>query len=155
MEAGTDDLQNRVAALVHRVVEDSGCFVVEIGVRGTVGSHAVNVFVESDDTLDARMLSQLSREIGYVLDVEDVMPGSYRLMVSSPGLDRPLRLARQYRKMVGRDMRVHFQKSEGKFTEACGKLVAAGEEEITISRHRESMTIRYSDILWSKVLLPW
>jgi ribosome maturation factor RimP len=44
----------------------------------------------------------VSREIGTILDVEDPLPSAYTLEVSSPGLDRPLRGAEDYRRFAGR-----------------------------------------------------
>ena len=44
----------------------------------------------------------MNREISTILDVEDPLPFAYTLEVSSPGLDRPLRDAADYRRFVGR-----------------------------------------------------
>ncbi len=44
----------------------------------------------------------MAEELGTLLDVEDVMPGEYTFEVSSPGLDRPLRTADDYRRFAGR-----------------------------------------------------
>jgi ribosome maturation factor RimP len=46
--------------------------------------------------------AEVSREIGTILDVEDPLPSAYTLEVSSPGLDRPLRGAEDYRRFAGR-----------------------------------------------------
>jgi len=150
-----DILKDRVAALVDDILADGPCFLVEVAVRGSAGSHAVDIFVESDDVLDAHRLGQISREVGYALDTDDVIPGRYMLNVSSPGAKRPLRLPRQYRKMVGRDLRVHYRKEDGNYTEVTGRLAAASSEQITLSVQAETLGIRYNDILWAKVQLPW
>jgi ribosome maturation factor RimP len=44
----------------------------------------------------------VSRDLSAILDVEDVVPASYTLEVSSPGLDRPLRAAADYTRFAGR-----------------------------------------------------
>jgi ribosome maturation factor RimP len=44
----------------------------------------------------------VSRDLSAVLDVEDIVPTAYTLEVSSPGLDRPLRTADDYRRFAGR-----------------------------------------------------
>jgi ribosome maturation factor RimP len=46
--------------------------------------------------------ARVAEELGTLLDVEDVMPGGYTFEVSSPGLDRPLRSADDYRRFAGR-----------------------------------------------------
>ncbi len=148
-------LQDRAAALVEGVLEGGPCYLVEMVCRGSIGSQVVDVFIESDAVLDAYTLARLSREIGYTLDVAGVMPGPYTLTVSTPGADRPLRLPRQYRKMVGRNLRVHYRLPSGKYTEVTGLLEKAGDESITLTAGSVSPSIMYSDILWAKAQLPW
>jgi ribosome maturation factor RimP len=46
--------------------------------------------------------ASVSRDLSAILDVEDAVPGAYTLEVSSPGLDRPLRSAADYRRFSGR-----------------------------------------------------
>jgi ribosome maturation factor RimP len=55
-----------------------------------------------------------SREIGRLLDVEDVVPTAYTLEVSSPGLDRPLTKPRDYERFSGRSVRVRYKGPEGR-----------------------------------------
>ena len=151
------NLEERARALVEDVLAEGPHFVVDFSVRGSAGSLAVDVFVDSDTALGADVLAGISHEVGYALDTEDVIPGRYMLNVSSPGVDKPLRLPRQYRKNIGRALRVHFQREdEGGFTEILGTLVAADTESIRVSlSDTESRCINYADILWAKVQLPW
>lgn len=155
MPIALDTLQDRVTALVQGVLDGGPCFAVEIVVRGSMGSHAVDVFVESDAVLDVKTLAKISREVGFGLDLEDVMPGPYTLNVSSPGTDRPLRLPRQYRKMVGRALRVHYRLPDSKYTEVVGTLEEVDVEGITVAARKSPLSIQFSDILWAKVQLPW
>lgn len=129
--------------------------MVDLCVRGTKGSHAVDLFVESDEAFGADNLADLSREVGFVLDTEDLIPGRYTLTVSTPGADRPLRLPRQYRKHVGRKLRVHFRKASGEFREICGTLLDASRQAIHVEAAEQVEVISFSDIEWAKVQLPW
>ena len=148
-------LQDRVAALTAGVLEGGPCFAVDVVVRGRKGAHVIDVFVESDTVLDAHVLAGISRELGYVLDVTDAVPGSYTLNVSSPGADRPLRIPRQYRKMVGRSLRVHYRLPKSRYTEVVGTLEAADTDGITIAAQDGPRSIGYGEVLWAKVKLPW
>lgn len=58
--------------------------------------------LQSDTGVTLHDCERVSQEISTVLDVEDVLPDSYTLEVSSPGLDRPLRHADDYRRFAGR-----------------------------------------------------
>lgn len=151
----TVGLEERVQALVEGVLEGGPIFLVEFSVRGSKGSHAVNVFVESDEDLGVNQLVELSREIGFVLDVKDIMPGRYTLNVSTPDATRTLRLLRQYRKHIGRNLRVHYRKQEDAFTEVCGELLSVQESSIQIQNGKGAVKILHEDIRWAKVQLPW
>lgn len=147
----------RVRGFVDDVVAGTPHFVVELDVRGAPGSRAVDVFLDSDDGLGVDTLAEISRSIAFLLDTEDVIAGRYRLTVSSPGLDRPLRLPRQYRKNVGRKLRVHHRKPGGDGnTDTLGNLVEADDEAVEVAlSDAERRRIPYDDILWAKVQLPW
>ena len=148
-------LTDIVRNLVEKLLEGSPVFLVDFSVRGSKGSHAVDIFVESDETLDVNQLAELSRRIGFTLDIEDALPGRYTLNVSSPGADRPLRLLRQYHKHLGRNLRVHYRKEEDVSTEIQGELLAVHDSSIEIQNGGGAVEIQHEDIHWAKVRLPW
>jgi len=147
----------KVRAIVEEILADTPDYLVDLAVRGTAGSQAVDVFIDSDVELPVGRLADINREVGFLLETEDILSGSFRLNVSSPGLDKPLRLPRQYRKNTGRMLRVHFQKPDGTgFTEISGSLEEATEKGIRVRFARgQERRIAYTDILWAKVQLPW
>ena len=151
------DVRQRVCALVEEVLAGTPHFLVELDVRGAVGSQAVDIFIDSDEALGVNTLADLNREIGFLLDTEAVMLGRYRLTVSSPGVDKPLKLPRQYRKNIGRKINVHHRKPEGEgYTETLGELADADEEAVEVTAASGTRRrIPYTDILWAKVQLPW
>lgn len=155
IDMDTVGLEERVQSLVERELKEGPIFLVEFSVRGSKGSHTVNVFVESDEDLNIDDLAGLSHDIGFVLDVEDVMPGRYTLNVSTPDATRPLRLPRQYRKHIGRNLRVHYRKHEDTFTEVCGELLSVQAAFIQIQNGKGTVKILHDDIQWAKVQLPW
>jgi ribosome maturation factor RimP len=56
----------------------------------------------AEESVSVEDCARVSRDLSAVLDVEDVVPTAYTLEVSSPGLDRPLRRADDYRRFAGR-----------------------------------------------------
>ena len=69
--------------------------------RPAVGRVAA-VLELAEEGVSVEDCARVSRDLSAVLDVEDVVPTAYTLEVSSPGLDRPLRHAADYRRFAGR-----------------------------------------------------
>jgi ribosome maturation factor RimP len=94
--------EDRVRAIAERVAATSGLEVVEIELRGGGKSRMLRVFLDKPAGVTHEDCALFSREIGTILDVEDVVPGgSYVLEVSSPGLDRKLNRAADYERFAG------------------------------------------------------
>ena len=88
----------------------------------------LEVFVDSDSGLTLDKCQRISRYLESFIDEEGWFDGKYTLEVSSPGLSRPLKLKRQYKKNIGRELEVSL--NDG--TKKTGVLKAVGEELITL-----------------------
>lgn len=156
VEHSTDETTRRVKELVDEVIAGTDIFVVDLEVRGSGGSRVVDIYVDSDENLSIKRLAEVNREVGFLLDVEDLIPGRYNLNVSSPGLDKPLRLPRQYRKNIGKPLRVHYNKPDGAgTTEIEGELVDVDDVAIEVNDGGDVRSIPFEDIVWAKIRLPW
>src|ERR1700694_2827776 len=98
----------RVREIAERVAASSGLEIVEIEFLGGGKERMLRVFLDKPaagtDPLAGVThddCANFSREFGTILDVEDVMPGSYTLEVSSPGLDRKLIKAADFNRFTG------------------------------------------------------
>jgi ribosome maturation factor RimP len=104
---------DRVREIADRVAASSGLEVVEIEFLGGGKSRMLRVFLDKPaagvDPLAGvthEDCANFSREFGTILDVEDVMPDSYTLEVSSPGLDRKLVKAADFTRFTGSRMKL-------------------------------------------------
>jgi len=92
----------RVREIVDRVAASSGLEVVEVEMRGGGKARMLRIYIDKAGGVTHEDCANLSREVGTILDVEDVVPGgSYTLEVSSPGLDRKLSRAADYERFTG------------------------------------------------------
>ena len=98
----------RVRAIADRVAASSGLEVLDVELLGGGKARMLRVFLDKaaagNDPLAGvthEDCANFSREFGTILDVEDVMPGSYTLEVSSPGLDRKLVKAADFVRFTG------------------------------------------------------
>src|SRR5215813_256298 len=92
----------RVREIVDRVAGSSGLEVVDVELRGGGKARMLRIFIDKPTGVTHEDCANLSREVGTILDVEDVVPGgSYVLEVSSPGLDRKLMKPADYERFTG------------------------------------------------------
>lgn len=122
--------KNKVQALVEERIEelDNGLFIVELNISG---SNVIQVELDKHDGgVSVDDCIRVSRNVEHNLDreVED-----FELQVSSAGLDKGLRVFAQYKKNIGRNVKVKLIES-GSLE---GELIAATEEEITVRTSRK------------------
>ena len=104
---------DRVRAIADRVAASSGLEILDVELVGGGKARMLRVFLDKpgagNDPLAGvthEDCANFSREFGTILDVEDVMPGSYTLEVSSPGLDRKLVKAADFARFTGSRVRL-------------------------------------------------
>jgi len=107
------------------LTELPGYFLVEINVKPT---NNIKVFVDADQGAAIDQLSRINRAL-YKWVEENLFPnGDFSIEVSSPGLEEPLKLNRQYLKNVGRMVEIVLKNGLKKE----GKLISVSENEIVI-----------------------
>jgi ribosome maturation factor RimP len=99
----------RVRAVAGRVAAGRGLEIFDVQFRREAPGMVLRVQIDrpgpaatAEESVSVEDCAHMSRELSAVLDVEDVVPTAYTLEVSSPGLDRPLRRADDYRRFAGR-----------------------------------------------------
>jgi len=151
-----NSLAERIEALTEEVLVGTSYFLVDVEVRGHKGTRVVEIYVDGDDGIGHDDLAVVSKEVGFLLDVEDVVDGSYKLEVSSPGIKRPLSVPRQYKKNVGRTLRVRYQSDADGKNIVVGTLADATDEGITLDHaDGQHLHLSYSAILEARIELPW
>lgn len=103
------DVVAQVWALASRVAGTYGLELFDVQFRREAGGMMLRVLIDrpgpaatAEDSVSVADCAHISRELSAFLDVEDIVSTAYTLEVSSPGLDRPLRHADDYRRFSGR-----------------------------------------------------
>jgi len=108
------------------LAEHPSRFLVEVRIKPT---NNVKVFIDGDEGIILSDLINYNRKLYKQLEESGMFPdGDFSLEVSSPGLDEPLKLFRQYKKNIGRFVEITFKDS----TKKEGKLIEATEDGIVI-----------------------
>jgi len=143
----------RIRALAERVATSYGLNVFDVQFRREAQGMVLRVQIDrpgpaatADESVSVDDCANVSRDLSAILDVEDVVPTAYTLEVSSPGLDRPLRSADDYRRFSGRRAKVVMREKidgQGFFK---GQLAGMDENDVLIhgddgKRHRVPLDV--------------
>ena len=123
-------------------------FLIEI--KSTPGNK-ITVLLDADDGITIDRCIKINRALYKYIEETGLFPdGNFSLEVSSPGVDRPLQLHRQYLKNIGRNVEVLY--TDG--TKLEGKLARVEEESIIIEQQEgkgKKMTTKEVTILFNEI----
>jgi ribosome maturation factor RimP len=126
-----DAIVARVTEIALRVAESEGIEIVEVQLLGGGGKRVLRITIDKPQGVSHADCELISHQVGTILDVEGVIPGrSYRLDVSSPGVERKLIGARDFQRFLGQAARVVLREPvedrrhwEGKLADFSGDVV--------------------------------
>ncbi len=106
-----EGLEDRIRGLAEPVAEGLGLEFVDVVYTTEYGKRILRVFIDKPGGVTIDDCSNLSRELGTVLDVKDPIPQSYTLEVSSPGLDRLLTKEKDFFRFAGKKVKIRTKEA--------------------------------------------
>ena len=133
------DVIAQVRALASRVAGMYGLEIFDVQFRREAGGMVLRVQIDrpgpaatAEDSVSVGDCAHVSRDLSAMLDVEDIVATAYVLEVSSPGLDRPLRHADDYRRFSGRRAKLVMREAIDGQTFFKGRLGGVEDEAVLI-----------------------
>jgi len=154
MEKQVKAIIDKVKELLLPILEEGGFELIDIEfVREPIG-WVLRIYADRPQGgITISDCQWISERIGTLLDVEDVIPHSYNLEVSSPGLDRPLKTRKDFDRHVGVVIKVKTLEPLDNQRNFKGEIVSTSEKGVTIhdvSRNAE-VEIPYENIKSARV----
>lgn len=120
------NVEKRVTELVEEKIADRpDLFLVDVQMHG---SGILSILVDGDNGVAISDCVAISRHVGFHLEEENTIEQAYRLEVSSPGIDTPLKSFRQFQKNINRSLKIKLKSGNTKE----GKLIQVDESAISI-----------------------
>jgi ribosome maturation factor RimP len=145
-----------VARLIEPEVQALGYELVRVAMIGGSSDPTLQIMAERADThqLDLGDCERISRRLSEALDLADPITGSYRLEVSSPGIDRPLTRLKDYEHWVGHEARLTLHQPHVGRKQFTGTLQGIEDELVLILvKDGTAHALPFTGIASAKLLL--
>lgn len=150
MMAAAEPVRERIRDIAAPIIRALGLELVEVESTGHGPRTVIRVFIDKPGGVKVADCEEVHHSLGHALDVEDPIPHSYTLEVSSPGLDRPFRGRADYEKNIGTKVRVKLMQPRDDRWRLSGALIAVDDSGITLGlkegRVELTMSLAWEDI---------
>lgn len=151
------NLKGIIQAFVEELIQGSELFLVDVRISNSGKRNKIAVLLDSDTGISIDQCAKISREISQKIEAGNFDDMSYVLEVSSPGLDEPLKIKRQYLKNRGRELQVILNDD----TQKIGTLEDIKEDSIVLSvsdkkkKEVSSFEFAFRDIKKSNIIVSF
>ncbi len=101
-----NEIVSKIERLIDTILTEKSFELVDLEYKSEGKGKIVRVFIDKQGGVNMDDCSAVSRELSILLDVHDIIPSSYNLEISSPGLTRQLKKPADFRKNVGKNLRL-------------------------------------------------
>ena len=151
-----EDLKSRISNIALEKAKEQGVFLVELTLTGS-GRVKILALIDSESGVTIDQCTKFSRSVTQETDLIPELDEGYVIEVSSPGIDRPLEFPFQYKKNVGRKIRVTLDGNE----ETEGELLTATEEGFSVKlpglKKKEfiNQEYQYNEVKKAKIIVSF
>jgi len=148
----------KIKSLAEEVSQREGCRLYDVEFSGNPKNRVLRIFIESEaEQVSIDQCANVSRGLSLLLDVQDVIPGGqYELEVSSPGVERALRLPWHFQKAVGQEVKVitfdAVEGLKGEVKSLTGAVVSADEESVSLRYGESDVRLPYTNVKRANVV---
>ncbi len=148
-----DTIKAKILKIVENSLLGTEFLLIETNIRGDQRKRIIEVFVDSAKNISADDLAELSRKINEILS-EDEEIGNYRLDVSTPGVERPLRFIEQFPKNINRNFELEYFFGD-EVMKLKAKLISVNGKELIFNDGKNEFLINHNQIIKAKVLISF
>lgn len=105
------DMQVEIETLVMPILDDLGFELVDFQLRNEGRQLALCIFIDKPGGITLDNCAEVSRDVAAILEIEDLIKSSYRIEISSPGLDRPLKKPADFDRFAGQKIKLKTLRS--------------------------------------------
>ena len=144
-----------VEAQIEEFLEEFGAELVLLRLGRAGRQRTLTLFIDKPGGVTADDCQQMSQRVSVLLDVLDPFSGSYRLVVSSPGLDRPLTKDEHFRRFEGKEAMIAVSSPSGEAIKRSGTLAGLTGEAVLLQTADGVIEISKPQITDARLVVRW
>jgi ribosome maturation factor RimP len=146
--------KQQIIKKIEEIVSSSGFILIETVFRGDPHFPVIEVYIDGEKGITTVECAQISRAINDEIETQNLINSNYRLDVSSPGVERPLKFLAQYIKHINRKFEISYTDSEGE-KKLTGKLIRIDGENLFFAEKNSEYKINFNQITKANVLISF
>ena len=148
-----DLLKDKIVAVAGQIVNGANLLLIDIIIRGNERHRVIEVFIDGESNVSAETCAEISRSLTKVINDENLIESSYRLDVSTRGVERPLKYLEQFKKHINRKLAIEY-KTDQETRKLESKLIAI-QDDLLIFDSGNEIHIKFSSIIKATVLVSF
>jgi ribosome maturation factor RimP len=147
-------MEEQIRDYIAPVCAEHGVHLLDIGIHGGGGNRIIRIVADTDEGITLNQCEMLSREFSDIFFRKDLFSGNYRLEVTSPGVQKPLEADYEFKRNIGRTLRVEYL--DGDESKAVsGALKSYEQDRIELETSEGPVYISRKNIKNAHVKLKW
>jgi ribosome maturation factor RimP len=151
------DVTTAVENLVKPLIESEKMELVDVEYKKEGKIWYLRVFIDKEDGVNIDDCQNISYQVEKLLDVEDIIPHSYTLEVSSPGIERPLKKLRDYERLKEKLAKIYLYSPVNNKKELVGKILDVKGDTISIEEKegKKVREVNFKDISKANLMVEF
>lgn len=145
----------KIEGEVAQTLQDFGYELVLIKFGGPPGNQTLSVYIDKPGGVTTNDCQYMTERLSVLLDVLDPVAGGYHLLVSSPGVNRPLTRDDDFTRFVGKRAAVTYRDAEGKRATMRGKLQGIEEQQVVLDVDGADARVALDEVEQAHLVHEW
>ena len=141
-----ENYEQKTEEILLPITEEYGFELVDVEYVKEGSTWYLRAYIDKPGGIDINDCEKVSRRLSDLLDEKDYIEDAYILEVSSPGLGRPLKKEKDFKRSMGEEVEIRTYKAMDGSNEFYGILKAYDDATVTIQSEEEEITFNKSDI---------
>lgn len=133
-----EEYEQKAEKLITPIVEEQGFELVDIEYVKEGGTWYLRSYIDKEGGITVDDCEVVSRAFNEKLDAEDFIEDAYIMEVSSPGLGRPLKKEKDFRRSIGKDIEIRTYRAVNRQKEFYGVLKSYDDDSVTLTMEDDS-----------------